>query len=80
MKKEINIGDEFITKSRGDANGGYVMTILQVLKDKKDSHNDTIEVLTRDLKRTKSGQAKLVEHIFSAKRWWINEWCKKIKR
>ena len=77
---ETKVGDEFITKNKDDAHGGYVLTIISVKKDKNLLADSIVKFSTVDMHRTKSGNAKFKSSESDARLWWFNEFCTKVKR
>jgi hypothetical protein len=80
MKIKIKPGDEFITKSSNNAYGGYVLTVVSIVKNKNKNDDDQINFFTSDMHYSKSGSAKFSTKQRSAKRWWFNDYCQKINR
>lgn len=80
--KTIKIGQEYITKNKGDASAGYVMIVKAIEKATgvgQPAHDDIILFQTQDMKRVK-GVSKITIKESSARRWWFNDYCILINR
>jgi hypothetical protein len=81
IKREIEIGDEFVTKSPANAHGKYVLEIVSIEKSENDNpEDDRIEYSETDMKYSKSGSAKFSTRRGFGRRWWFNDYCLKLKR
>lgn len=68
---QINIGDEFITRSRDDAHGNYILVVDKILKSQVQESDDLIKYSYLKNDKTKRD---------TAKRWWFVEYCYKIRQ
>ena len=78
--EKIKIGDEFITKSKGDAWAGYVLVVKGIEKNENKRADDYILFETTDMKYNKRGSAVFKTNESKGRRWWVNEYCQKIER
>jgi hypothetical protein len=72
---KINIGDEFITKSQGDNFSLWVMRVKRIDKSQEGEDDDIIVFYL-----PKKNRKNITFGEDSARRWWINAYCIKIKR
>lgn len=77
----IKIGQEYITKSSGNASAGYVMTVKEIKNDKisPKKADRWVVYTTTDMKRNK-GKAILKTTTNEARLWWFEEYCTLLKR
>lgn len=81
---KIKIGAEYVTKNKGDARGGYVMTVKEIKKDKISPKKADRWVVfsTVDMKHSKAkhGQALFKFSTNESRLWWFEEYCTELKR
>jgi hypothetical protein len=76
--KAIKIGDEFIALNKGDAHGGHILTITEIIKiDKKEADNNEYGISWQNLVY-KDGQAKIKIETGIVRKWWLRCYCSKI--
>jgi len=77
---EINMGDEFITLSPEDADGGYILKIEEIQPSKSNPLDDLISYSVRHSFKDAEGVIKHKKILKKARRWWLRDHCVKITR